>query len=152
MYEVIEIESDVYHFVLFISAVSHNESVLMIDNRYNTIRTYTIHTLTAYRDNNYTDLQKDIVFAESVALSNGNFIFCYNTSLYSDNIYCELLGFDNETIHNMINYKLILECHSERDEYFSMLSLSETKVFMFIISTTEAAEIHIKIIKIKLTP
>ena len=102
-------EYDTYNLVLFVSYVSHNISILLIDNNYNTIRIFTDDELKVYESYNYTNLESQIVFGDSVALENGNFIFCYNTSNQIDKIYCELLGFEEQTLQNKISNKQILQ-------------------------------------------
>ena len=68
------IEDSTKTLVLFISHVSHNISLLIIDDKYNTIRTYTREEFISYEYYNYTGLEKNIQYGESVALENGNFM------------------------------------------------------------------------------
>ena len=56
--------------MLFVSYVSHNISILLIDNNYNTIRTFTDDELKVYESYNYTNLESQILFGDSVALEN----------------------------------------------------------------------------------
>ena len=93
----------------YLCPMYHIISILLIDNNYNTIRTFTDDELKVYESYNYSNLESQIVFGDSVALENGNFIFCYNTSNQIDKIYCELLGFEEQTLQNKISNKQILQ-------------------------------------------
>ena len=124
------IEDSTKTLVLFISHVSHNISLLIIDDKYNTIRTYTREEFISYEYYNYTGLEKNIQYGESVALENGNFIFCYNTSNYIHTINCEILGFEDKTLHNFIPHQQIMDCPTERNKYFYITSLSNTKAII----------------------
>ena len=48
----------------------HIISILLIDNNYNTIRTFTDDELKVYESYNYSNLESQIVFGDSVALEN----------------------------------------------------------------------------------
>ena len=117
--------------VPFIPVDSSNITVLYISETENIMKTYLdLNNFENSQQNTYNDLATGILHANSIALEEGGFIFCYNSS---DTIYaisCEKMEFISGNLQRTSGPDSIITCPEYRNDYFIMYYLGNNRVLL----------------------
>ena len=125
------VQSSTYYLSLLIPYDNKNISIFVIDTNNNPMMTFSSDEFDSYVSIDHTYLQLGITYADSVALEDGGFIYCYNATALDPKINCLKLFFNSEgKLEKEMGPSSPLECPSNRDSYFFMYYLGNNRVII----------------------
>ena len=125
------VQSSTYYLSLLIPYDNKNISIFVIDTNNNPMMTFSSDEFDSYVSIDHTYLQLGITYADSVALEDGGFIYCYNATALDPKINCLKLFFNSEgKLEKEMGPSSPLECPSNRDSYFFMYYLGNNRAII----------------------
>ena len=121
------ISSTTTNIVFFVSYDEQTIGELIIDNVNNTIRTFSDFTLDTHYDWNYTELTQNIVYGKIIGIENGNYIFCYNTTLEPDSVFCEIFAKRGAVVMSESQKQKVIICPTNRNITFDFHYLGKNR-------------------------